>query len=598
MHNIHFHRAIAFSLFAVTAASSTHAATFNLSRGTLVDPCGQPMIVRGVNAGIAFPSDPSGNSLSEVAKTGANTVRLTFRWMFNRSDPQAVKTALQKAVDNHMLAMPSIWDATGSWEQLPFVVDFWIQPEMVAVLRQYEDMILLNIANEAGQGDVTQEDFRQSYLQAILKMRQAGLHMPLVIDAAGFGRDESYILQNAKYLINNDPDHKLLFSWHPWDVEQPQSRYKSAIDTAVNNRIPLLLGEISSVGVGGFEQGPIDYPYLMQYAAQKNIGWLWWWWSTGSSPDQHALTVDGIYGNWASAGEEVVLTSSYGISATSKRTSYLNTRTCNGNPVITPAPRAPANLKAVATEGVEISLSWTDRSSNEKNFDIEIWDESDQTWRLLKVVGPNTVKANIGAGGEFVYSLTSPNGFALNYDTTYQIRVGAYRTRDAIAYSTPVTVTTNPNPSICSNGEGLLSEYFDPYVIGVWQGLTRIDAQVNFDWGLGSPDPADPTALKDHFVVAWQGEIEPQFDGEYTFYTNSDDFARVLIDGNLVADNWRPFANGWAAGKVQLTGGQKHAIQVEYMEWDGNAKMALYWASSQLKKELVPQCRLFTPAIE
>ena len=96
--------------------------------------------------------------------------------------------------------------------------------------------------------------------------------MPLVIDAAGFGRDESYILQNAKYLINNDPDHKLLFSWHPWDEGQPQSRYKSAIDTAVNNRIPLLLGEISSVGA--LQEGTIDYRYLLQYAAEKKIGWL------------------------------------------------------------------------------------------------------------------------------------------------------------------------------------------------------------------------------------------------------------------------------------------------------------------------------------
>ncbi len=590
-----FRQSIFLVLFGAASIQPADAEPFKTSRATLLDPCGQSLVVRGVNAGIAFPSDPTAKSLSEVTKTGANTVRLTFRWMFNKSDPHAVKTALQKAADNHMLAIPSIWDATGSWERLPFAVDFWTQPEMVAVLRQYEDMILLNIANEAGAGDVTQADFRQGYLQAIRKIRKAGLHMPLVIDAAGYGRDESYILQNAQYLIANDPDHKLLFSWHPWDVGQPQSRYKTAIDSAVNNRIPLLIGEISSVGATQNEAGDVDFRYLMQYAAEKNVGWLWWWWSSGSVPDQHALTVDGTYGNWANVGEEVVSTSPFGISATSKRTNYLNTRTCAGRPVVTAAPRAPANLKAVATQGVEIGLSWTDRSSNEKNFDIEIWDEPSKSWRLVKVVGPNTVKTTIGAGGEFIYSLNSQRDTGLNYDTTYQIRVGAYSTSDAISYSAPVTVTTNPNPGICSNGDGLLGEYFDPNDTGAWQGLVRTDAQINFNWGAGSPDPTDPTALKDHFVVAWQGEIEPQFDGEYTFYTDSDDFARVLIDGNLVIDNWRAFAKGWAIGKVQLTAGVKHAIQVEYMEWDGNAKMSLYWASNQLKRELVPQCRLFSP---
>jgi len=581
---------------AVVVKPSVASPTFKTSRTMLLDPCGQQMVVRGVNAGIAFPSDPEAKSLSEISLTGANTVRLTFRWRINKSNPQAVGVALQKAVENNIVAMPSIWDATGNWGQLSFAVDFWAQPEMVSVLRQYEDMLLLNIANEAGSSSVGHEDFRLQYSQAIKKLRKAGLHMPLVIDAANWGRDEAYIIQNARYLMRQDPDQNLLFSWHPWDENQPQERYKIAIDTINKKRIPLLLGEFSSVGAQ--EKGIIDYDYLLQYASENDIGWLWWWWSSGlANTDLHAMTTDGLYGNWANAGEDVALTNPYGISATSQRTSYMENRSCSGQVVSDSTPVAPSKLAAIATQGAEVSLSWTDNSRNEKNFDIEVWDENKQNWRLVKVVEANKKSAVIGAGSEFVYSMNSASDPSLDYNTTYKVRVGAYVSRNAKTYSEPVTVTTNSNPSMCSNGTGLEGDYYSSRGVA-WQGLYRVDSQINFNWGTGSPDPSNPLAPTDHFEIAWFGEIEPQFDGEYTFYTNSDDFARVWIDGYVVLENYQPNAKGWMTGKVELTAGVKHTILVEYREWDKSAHMSLYWANNKLKRELVPQCRLFVTSTD
>lgn len=579
------------ALFAVLISQPIQADTPKTYGPWLFDACKEQVVVRGVNAGIAFPSDPTAASLSEISQTGANAVRLTFRWLYNRSDPQSVRTALQKSTENHMLAIPSLWDATGDWSKLPFAVDFWTRPEMVAVLREYEDMLLLNIANEAGDGSVTQEDFRQGYAQAIRSMRQAGLHMPLVIDAAGVGRDENTILDNAQFLIASDPDRNLLFSWHPWDQDQPRLRYETFLKSVLAKKIPVLLGEVSSVGA--LYQGEIDYRAILQMASEAKVGWLWWWWHSGGRADAHSLTLDGKFGNWANVGEEVVMTSPYGIDASAKRTIYLNTRSCG---LRVAKPTAPSNLTAVATTGAEVQLSWKDRSYNEKNFDIEVWDNGSARWKFVKAVASNTVSANIGAAGEFVYSMNSAQGLGLNYSTTYQFRVGAYVDKNNIAYSSPVSVTTKPNPSVCSSGDGLLGEYFLPAgANGAWNDLARVDPQINFNWGSGSLDPADPTAPSDNFDVIWQGEIEPQFDDEYTFYTESDDFARVWIDGTLVVDNWQGFANGWAVGKIQLQAGVKYAISVEYKEFTGDAKMSLHWASSKLKRELVPQCRLFAP---
>lgn len=289
----------------------------------LYDRCGEKVVLRGANAGIAFPSDPQAKHLAQLAQTGANAVRLTFRDKYNKSGPQEVDTALSEAIKQRMIPIPALWDATGDWSMLGFCVDFWTQPEMVKVLKKHEAYTLLNIANEAGDGSVTDAQFRQEYTQAIQKVRAAGLRMPLVIDAANWGRGEDYILNNAQHLLQQDPEHNLLFSWHPWDTKQPQNRYDQAIDGSIAKDICMIIGEFSSLGVN--YNDPIDYAYIMQVAQKKQIGWLWWWWY---GQDQHSLTTDGTFGNWANVGQEVCVTSADGIQSTSVRTHYLTTGSC------------------------------------------------------------------------------------------------------------------------------------------------------------------------------------------------------------------------------------------------------------------------------
>lgn len=596
------------ALLALIALQSANAQTFHTDGSTLLDPCGEPFVIRGVNTGIAFPVDNYANSLEQITQTGANAVRLIFRWRINKSNPSLMANALQKAAEKHMVAIPSVWDATGNFGKLGFTVDFWTQPEMVTVLRQYEDNVLLNIGNEVGDGKVSQELFLAGYAQAVQKIRNAGLHMPLVIDAAGYGREENYILDNAKTLIDLDPDHNVMFSWHPWDqsaapddaaAEQLKQRFKAVVDTAAANDIPLLIGEFSSVGA--LQTGYVPYQFMMEYADNNDIGWLWWWWSSGQNVDAHALTTDGIFGHWANVGEEVVMTGLYSINATAKRTHYMSNGICASGtqPQDEPVPSPPYRLRARATKGAEVLLYWRDSANNERNFDIEVSNDNQQSWKLVKVLGPDSQEAAIGAGGEFVYTinrsmyLDPSQGYdpSLDYATDYWIRVGAYRAPNAVAYSTPVKITTKPDPSTCSNGSGLFAQYFDAW--NIWPGFITIDPQIDFDWGDGSPNPSDETAPTDHFAVAWYGNLQPQFDGEYTFYTDSDDFATVWVDGVKILDNSGPNDRGWAVGKATLSARQKHSILVEYREWSGQANMSLYWASNQLKRELVPSCRLF-----
>jgi mannan endo-1,4-beta-mannosidase len=578
---------------------TAQTATFQVDGSTLRDPCGEPLVLRGVNAGSAFPSNPNAKGLAEVAKTGANAVRLTFRWHINRSGPEQLKAALDEAIANYMVAIPALWDATGNWDRLQFAVDYWSQPAMVEVLRKYEDMVLLNIANEAGDSKVTNSEFRRGYSKAIKQLRAAGLHMPLVIDAANWGRNEAYILDNAAYLLSQDPDKNLLFSWHPWDTNQSVDRYRKGMDAALKSQIPLIIGEFSSIGV--HYKRPIDYRSLMKFAAQRDIGWLWWWWRSGKNIDGHAMTIAGHFGNWVNVGAEVAEESPYGIRATSKRTQYLIDRSCvPAKEIKPPAPIAPDLVEATVTQGTEVKLQWRDNADNEKHFDIQRWDRQKQQWRLIKVVGSDQTLTTIGGDLAFVYDVDTPHDSSLEYDTTYKIRVGAYISKDAISYSEPITVSTGNDASSCAEGNGLKGEYFgaehgsqnfDDYDSPT---LVRFDPTIDFDWHRDSPD--SKRLPNNHFQVRWTGFIEPEFTDPYTLYIHSDDFARVWIGEQQVIDNWRGNAQGWAIAHVNFNAGQRYPIRVEYREWTGSAKIRLEWASSKLSRQIVPRCRLFANA--
>jgi mannan endo-1,4-beta-mannosidase len=213
-----------------------------------------------------------------------------------------------------MIPIPAVWDATGNWSQLDTCVNFWSNPAMVAVLKKHEAYTLLNIANEAGDGSVSDAQYRAGYTAAIQELRAAGLKMPLVIDAANWGRNEDYILDNAGELLQIDPN--LIFSWHPYDPGQPASRYQAAFDGAAQKGIALIVGEFAQLEFPDQPNTVIDYTAIMQKAQASGVGWLWWWWY-GS--DGHSLTSDGKFGNWANRGEEVCVTSNYGIQKTSQR---------------------------------------------------------------------------------------------------------------------------------------------------------------------------------------------------------------------------------------------------------------------------------------
>ena len=118
--------------------------------------------------------------------------------------------------------------------------------------------------------------------------------------------------------------------------------------------------------------------------------------------------------------------------------------------------------------------------------------------------------------------------------------------------------------------------------------LTRIDPRIDFTFS-NSPDP---TVNEDLFSARWTGEVEAAFTETYTFYTSSDDGARLWIDGQKLIDAWVDQGTTEYRGTIDLVAGEKYSLVMEYYENGGGAVAELRWSSPSTPKDFVPQAAL------
>ncbi|MCO5170525.1 MAG: Ig-like domain-containing protein [Planctomycetes bacterium] len=134
------------------------------------------------------------------------------------------------------------------------------------------------------------------------------------------------------------------------------------------------------------------------------------------------------------------------------------------------------------------------------------------------------------------------------------------------------------NLRTASNGAGLDGAYF-PAIDFTGTPVRRVDAQVNFDWGTGSPAAGIPA---DGFSARWTGKVRVTAAGAYTFFTRTDDGVRLWINGALVIDrfvNQGPTEH--ASPAITLAAGD-HDIRMDYFENTGGAVAELRWSSPAL----------------
>lgn len=125
--------------------------------------------------------------------------------------------------------------------------------------------------------------------------------------------------------------------------------------------------------------------------------------------------------------------------------------------------------------------------------------------------------------------------------------------------------------------------------------LIRVDAQVDFDFGGGSPDPKVPA---DFFSIRWTGQLRAEQSGTYTFYVTNDDGAVLKIDNQTIIDDPNIHSPATSQGVVDLEAGKRYDIMLDYFEWGGGAVIKLEYEGPQTPRQTIPTRVLYSKATE
>ncbi len=306
--------------------------TFRVQAGKLYDRCGEQVILRGVNEMIVWsPGQDGVPEFAEIAKTGANAVRIVWN---DEGTAAGLDVAITNALAQQLIPIIEHHGATGDLTKLTAVVDYWVQPDMVAMVKKHEQNLLLNIANEAGDAAVTAASFQAAYQPAITRLREAGLVLPLVIDAPTWGQNIDVLQATWQPLTMHALQHNLVFSVHMWWSDASGTRVKAELAESTAAGMPLIVGEFAQHAVSGCASQPFSFGALLEEAQKSGIGWLAWSW--GSVPNSDCkddgsfdMTIDGVYGSWKEMwAEEVVVTHPASIQKTSVRPASIVSGAC------------------------------------------------------------------------------------------------------------------------------------------------------------------------------------------------------------------------------------------------------------------------------
>ena len=162
--------------------------------------------------------------------------------------------------------------------------------------------------------------------------------------------------------------------------------------------------------------------------------------------------------------------------------------------------------------------------------------------------------------------------------------------------SAQAQLVVSSTPFAVGTGTGLQGQYFDNLDFTNPK-LSRTDATINFNWGTDAPHSSMANTT---YSVRWTGQVQPRYSQTYTFYTKTDDGARLWVNGVLLVDKWvDQSATEWG-GTIDLVAGESYAIQMDYYQQTGPASAVLSWSSASTAKAVIPQTQLYVtspPAI-
>lgn len=290
---------------------------FQVSGTQLLDANGNPFVFRGINHAHSWFADKDETAINAIAATGANCIRIVLadgeQW--TRDSAETIKSLVEMCRQNKMISIVEVHDTTGSDDinSLRRAVDFWI--EVKSALVGYEDVVILNIANEwVGKWDSNL--WRDGYVEAIPKLREAGIKNTILIDSAGWGQYGKCIADCGKEVFESDPDKNTMFAVHMYGTAgKNKPTIEKNLKGATDQDLCVCVGEFGY----NHSDGDVDEAYIMEYCTVNDIGYLGWSWKgNGGGVEYLDISVDWFGATLSSDWGEVLINGANGIKATSK----------------------------------------------------------------------------------------------------------------------------------------------------------------------------------------------------------------------------------------------------------------------------------------
>lgn len=136
-------------------------------------------------------------------------------------------------------------------------------------------------------------------------------------------------------------------------------------------------------------------------------------------------------------------------------------------------------------------------------------------------------------------------------------------------------------PIQCPTGQ-FRAEYYPNKDLSGAPTVQRCETSIDYAWGF-EPIAGIPA---DNFSVRWTGRFTFGND-TYNFTTTSDDGSRILVDGELILNDWTTGAANTVTVPKVMTAGE-HTVTVEFFEDCCPAEMHASWASTTPNSAPVP----------
>jgi len=302
--------AAALSLAALSA-SPAQAANMQVSGRQLLDACGQPFVVRGVEQ-ILGNQLPPGNDwvglVTQISKSGANAVRIVT----------SVSTLSVANVDQ-------VLTLVGQKKMVAFIDplddDGWLaRADVKTMLKKHEAYIIIDAYGEPQYDD--RDAWFGEAVAALDYVRGLGYRVPLTVTANQFGRDLPSLFELGEDVLAADPLGNTFLGWQAYwgQTGYYQEHYgytlAQAVDAIVASGLPIQMGLDH---ITDLPSEAADYGTLMSKAQANGIGWLWWDWYNPYGSENN-LSQDGTFANLTTTGSQVLKSHAASIAKTAKLT--------------------------------------------------------------------------------------------------------------------------------------------------------------------------------------------------------------------------------------------------------------------------------------